>query len=119
MAQNDAVKEFLDWCTSPFGDKEIYESIATIRAKYSDARKFFEEQKDIITEYGLDVIQAQLLPCPHCGGTAVEKGEPATVFFGGPPHVPLNFKIKCYRCSSKVEQSTIEKTIAAWNKRVD
>ena len=98
MAHNDGVKEFLDWCMSPSGDKEIYESITTIRAKFSDAKKSFDE---------------------HCGGTAIEKGEPATVFFGGPPHVPLNFKIKCYRCSSKVEQSTIDKTIAAWNKRVD
>lgn len=60
-------------------------------------------------------IQQTLLPCPHCGGSSSDAHR--TVFMGGPAHTPDFHKVECYACGSRIERSTLEGAVAAWNKR--
>ena len=56
---------------------------------------------------------SELKPCPFCGGNNVHNAEARC--FGH----SSRWAIVCCDCSARVERSTKQKALNAWNRRVD
>ena len=39
------------------------------------------------------------------------------LFLGGPAYTPNFHKVECYACGARIEKSTLEGVLAAWNRR--